>query len=234
MLVNPSIRSPDRDSDTRLALKRVARSLMAERGVRSVTVREIAQAAAQRNQGVVAYYFGTKENLLAEILVDGAERIEARRRPFIDRMASNGGPHTIAEVVAAIVLPSAEFVDQDEEYGRFFNRFLFRVTTFDPVFVDQALAGRYSEGYQRCLSLLRGLMTAMPRQIQSRRFIFLSSYISALLAQREAVMADSSADHPSWGSADTLEDIVRTAAAILETPHGSHANPHHPKGSKTP
>lgn len=207
----------DRNNETRRALKRTARQLFSERGVRGVTVREIAQAAGQRNQGVVAYYFGTKENLLAEILVDGAQGIEARRRVHLERLEATGGPRCLADAVAAIVLPCAEFVDQDAEYGSNFNRFLLRLTTFDPAMVDRTLAGRYNEGYQRCLSHLRRLMPSDSRPVQSRRLIFLGSYLSALLAQREAMLTDI-ADHPTWRAAEMLDDIVRTGAAILAAP----------------
>ncbi|WP_188761180.1 TetR/AcrR family transcriptional regulator [Sandarakinorhabdus glacialis] len=205
----------DRDNETRRALKRTARRLFSERGVRGITVREIAQAAGQRNQGVVTYYFGTKENLLAEILVDGAERIEARRRVHLARLEADGGPHRVADAVAAIVLPSAEFVDEDADYGSNFNRYLFRLTVYDSAFVDRTLDGRYNEGYRRCLSHLRRLMPGSSRQVQSRRLVFLGSYLGPLLAQREAMLADT-ADHPTWQSDEMLADIIRTAAAILE------------------
>ena len=100
---------PAEEGETRRTLKRAARDLFAEHGVASVSVRDIAQAAAQKNQGAVAYYFGTKDNLIAEILIDGARRIEARRRVFLQQLEKSGGPHTIEDVVTAIVMPSAQF-----------------------------------------------------------------------------------------------------------------------------
>ena len=215
MLVTALPPLTDRDNETRRALKRTARRLFSERGVRGITVREIAQAAGQRNQGVVTYYFGTKENLLAEILVDGAERIEARRRVHLARIEADGGPSTLTEAVAAIVMPCVELVDEDADYGTNFNRYLFRLSVYNAAFVDRTLDGRYNEGYQRCLSHLRRLMPALSRQVQSRRLMFLGSYLSPLLAQREAMLTDT-ADHPNWRSDEMRADIIRTAAAILE------------------
>ena len=120
--------------------------------------------------------------------------------------------------MAAIVFPCAEFVDQDAEYGSHFNRFLLRLMTFDAAMVDRTLAGRYNEGYQRCLSDMRRLMPGHSRPTQSRRFIFLGTYLSSLLAQREAMLRDLVSDHPTWRSAEMLDDIVRTGAAILAAP----------------
>ena len=210
--------APPADSETRRALKRVARRLIAERGARSVTVREIAEAAGQRNRGAVAYYFGSKERLLAEILIDGAERIDARRALMLAAMEAEGGPRDVAEAVAAIVIPSAELSVADAEHGAFYNGFLLQVSTSDPAFVDRTLEGHGNQTYQRCLEHLRVLMSVRERPVQNRRFVFLGLYVSALLAQREAMFADRLIHHPTWRSDDMLHDMVRTAAALLDAP----------------
>jgi len=216
MGVNQPAASAARDSATRRALKQTARRLFAERGIREVTVREIAREAGQRNQGAVAYHFATKDALVAELLIDGAERIEARRGALLARLEADGGPVSIREAVRAIVVPSAAFADEDDEHGSFFNRFLLRLSMHEPGFVDRTLAGRYNVGYQRCLAHLRRLMPTIPREAQNRRFIFLGSYLASLLAQREAILADTQSEHPHWRSEKTMEDLIATAAALLE------------------
>jgi AcrR family transcriptional regulator len=206
------------ESETRRTLKRVARELFAERGIRSVSVREIAQAADQKNQGAIAYYFGTKDKLIAELLIDGARRIEARRQVYIDTLEADGGPHTVEDAVAAIVMPSARFSDEDPIYGTFFNRFLIQLSQSSPDFADTVLKDRWSAGYQRCLKHLRRLMPDKPLAVQNRRFVFLGMYVSSLLAQREAMMADTSRAHAMWRSDEMLEDIIRTTTALLQAP----------------
>ncbi|MCB1683341.1 MAG: hypothetical protein KDI31_02610 [Pseudomonadales bacterium] len=183
-----------------------------------MSVREIAQAAGQRNLGVVAYYFGTKEQLIREILIDGAERIEARREEHLRGLEENGGPHSVRCVVEAIVLPSARFAEQDEVYGSCFNRFLAQLSFTSADLIDRTLEGRWNRGYQRCLGHLRRLLPDLTRAEQNRRFLFLGSYISTLLAQREFMLADPDRDHPTWRSKTTLDDIVRTATALLTAP----------------
>ncbi len=202
--------------EPKVKIKRIARQLIAEQGVRNVTVREIAQAANQRNQGVVAYYFGTKDKLLAEILTDGAERIEARRLKFLEKMEAEGGLTDVRQAIEAIILPCTEFSDEDEVYGRYFNRFLFRVSLSDPGFTDETLKGRWSVGYQACLNHLRRLLPHLTPVEQNRRFVFLGGYVSQMLAQREVRREDLSKDHPTWNSDDTLDDIIRTASALVK------------------
>ena len=205
-------------ADSRTRVKIVATRLFAERGLREVTLREIAQAAGQRNLGVVSYYFGTKEKLIAEILVDGAELIEARRIGLLDRAEAVGGPASVREAVEALVLPSVKFSQEDGEAAAYFNRFLLQVSLGAPGFIDQTLKGRWNTGYQRCLDHLRRLMPDMPASTKNQRFVFLGAYLGSLLAQREAMMADDSRPHETWRSAHTLEEIIGTAAALLTAP----------------
>ncbi len=218
MDVNNTTVNQDFDSEPRLTLKRVTRRLIAERGPRDVSVREIAKAAAQKNQGVVAYYFGTKDKLISEILIDGARRIEERRQILLKDMEAQGGPNDLVQAIEAIVLPSVEFSEQDEEYGEYFNRFLMQLSFSNTELVDRTLEGQWNAGYQRCLAHLRRLMSIRGVAEQNRRFLFLGVYISSLLAQREAMMADRAHEHPTWRSDATLRDIIQTAAALLEAP----------------
>ncbi len=197
-------------------LKRVARLLIAERGVRNVTVREIALAAGQRNLGIVAYYFGTKDRLISEILFEGAKGVEERRGAYLAELEAKGGPKNVRDAVAAIVLPAAAFSDEDPLYGSGFNRFLLQLSLGDSRIIDETLAGRGNQNYQRCLAYLRKLTPHLTKTQQSRRFVFLGSYIAGLLAARETILADNGAAHPTWRSPETLQDIVATAAAMLE------------------
>ena len=54
-------------------IKLAARRLFAIRGIDGVSVREIVEAAEQKNHGSLAYYFGTKEALVRELVADGAK-----------------------------------------------------------------------------------------------------------------------------------------------------------------
>jgi AcrR family transcriptional regulator len=215
MRVNENHNQADPDSGPRLHIKSVARRLFALRGVHNVTVREIAREADQRNLGVVAYYFGTKDSLIAEILIEGAERIERRRQRFLETLTERGGPESVYEAVEGIVRPCVEFADTDPVYGRYFNSFLFQLSLSRSEFIDQTLEGRWNTAYQTCLTHLRHLLPHLSRAEQNRRFLFLGSYVSALLAQREIRMEDALKDHPTWTSEATLNDIIGTAAALL-------------------
>ena len=80
MTTKPATRIPARDQ-----IKLAARRLFAERGVDGVSTREIVKAAGQKNQGSLNYYFGTKEELVRELVVDGAKLIDEFSRGRLDQ-----------------------------------------------------------------------------------------------------------------------------------------------------
>lgn len=76
--------------DSKVTRKRIlaaARDLFARRGVDSVSVREIA-AAAGVNHALVHRYFGTKNDIVAEILEGEAKAMSAMARPEADTVTS--------------------------------------------------------------------------------------------------------------------------------------------------
>ncbi len=203
-------------SDAALHLKQVACRLFAERGVDGVTVREIAEAAGQRNHAAVGYHFGSKEALIQELVLDGAILIDERRNAALDRLEATGGPATVREIADLMIATSVGLEGSGLEHS--YNRFVVMLgMTHREVFMG-ALDGRWNSGYQRCLDHLRRLMPPMPAAAKNERFVFLGAYLGGVLAAREAALADVSRDHPTWGSDETLAHFAATMTALVETP----------------
>lgn len=197
-------------------IKAIALKLFAERGVDGVTVREIATAAGQKNHGAVGYYFGSKEALVREIIIDGAKIIDERRNRRLDAIEAAGGPKTVREVVDTIIYPSIEPFgdDQDDCYLRF--TVMLNMTHRD-LFLD-AIGNKWNRGYQRCLAHLRRLMPPIPTPLKNQRLMFLGGYIAMMLALRQTALSDTTRAHSTWPSDATLRHLAHTATAIIETP----------------
>lgn len=71
-------------SGTKSAILQAARSLFAEKGYDGVSVSDISDAAGV-NKALVFYYFGTKDNILKEVLKAGASEAVGRRVLFLQK-----------------------------------------------------------------------------------------------------------------------------------------------------
>jgi AcrR family transcriptional regulator len=98
-----------------------AERLFAQRGVAGVSLREIALAASQRNNGAVQYHFGDKDGLVRAVFARRAAPID-RRRVELLAAVSPPRPPTVAGVVAAYVEPLADQVVAGNWYVPFLSR----------------------------------------------------------------------------------------------------------------
>jgi AcrR family transcriptional regulator len=69
---------------TKEQIVRAAERLFAERGLDGVSLRTIGAAAGSRNNSVVQYHFGTKEQLVRAVFEFRQPRLQERRRMLID------------------------------------------------------------------------------------------------------------------------------------------------------
>lgn len=195
----------------RAAIKRTAQSLFAARGVDAVSVREILTAAGQRNGASLHYYFGSKDDLVAQLVIDGARLIDERRNMRLDALEAEGGPRVLREVMEVLILPSTELGKDGGEgdYLRFISTFSLQ----NRVAFDAIIGDGWNRGYQRCLDHIRQLAPAPP-EVLERRLVFLSLGLRAIMTAREAALA-SHPDHAFWGPGATLGDLVETLVGIV-------------------
>ncbi|MEN9684004.1 MAG: hypothetical protein RLZZ427_1755 [Pseudomonadota bacterium] len=214
--MNPSMASaaPPARSDAAEHLKAVALKLFAERGVDGVTVRQIAEAAGQKNHAAVGYHFGSKEELVRELIVDGARLIDDQRNRWLDTQEANGGPHSVLDVVEGLVRTSLN--PAPPEWGECYNRFVVMLGLTHRALFMAALEGRWNSGYLRCFDHIRRLMPDLPRKVVNQRLLFMGAALGGILAGRESELADRSRPHPMWSSDATLREIARSLAAMIE------------------
>lgn len=199
-------------------IKAVALRLFAERGIDGVTVREIANAAGQKNHAALTYNFGSKDTLIRELIVDGARAIDDRRNAWLDQSEADGGPHTVLEVMECLVRTSIspEMPPGSECY----NRFLIGVQMSNRKMLTEVLGDRWNSGYQRCLRHIRRLMPDAPPASLNQRLVFMGAAIGGVLAARENELADRTRSHRMWSRDATLSHIAQSIAALVEQ-HGS-------------
>jgi AcrR family transcriptional regulator len=197
-------------------LKAHALKLFAERGIDGVTVRQIADAAGQKNHAALTYYFGSKDQLVRELIVDGARAIDERRNTWLDERQAAGGPVSVFEVIRGLVVTS---IDPDPpEWGECYNRFVVGLQMSNRALFMDALDGRWNRGYLRCLDEVRRLRPDMPPEMLNQRLVFMGGALGGILAGREAELADRSREHAMWSNLRTLDAVAQALAAIIEAP----------------
>ncbi|MDF1734797.1 MAG: helix-turn-helix domain containing protein [Minwuia sp.] len=114
----------DGGTDTRLALILAAERIFSEEGISNTSLRRINQAAGQRNESAIHYYFGSREGLVAAILELRTTPInDARVRLVREAKARRGAlPLESRDIAEAMTRPLTDHLRQnlnDTWYLRF-------------------------------------------------------------------------------------------------------------------
>lgn len=200
--------------DARADIMSAALQLFAEYGVAAVTVRQIAEAAGQRNHASVGYHFGSKEALLRAVIAHGAQLIDAVRNSMLDEIEAAAGPADLMEITRCLVRSSLPHAGPP--WSDCYNRFIVGLQLSNRALFMDALEGKWNSGYLRCLDHLRRLMPELPAATVNQRLLFMGASLGGILAARERELADHSRPHAMWGKDETLDEVARSLAAILE------------------
>lgn len=200
-------------STTRDLLKRAARRLFAARGFDGVGVRDIVEAAAQRNSGSLHYYFGTKDVLARELVADGAKLIDARRNEMLDRIEAAGGPKNLREVIEVLVWPSTNLEEETGSEDTYIRFIAMLQMSHRQLFLD-ALEDKWARGYQRCLAHIRLLLKDLDPEIVNQRLVFMSISLRSAMSSREAAL-EGGKSHHFWSAAFTMENLIDSLEGML-------------------
>ncbi len=101
---------------TRLSLLRAAEKLFSERGIDSVSMREVASEAGQRNVSATQYHFGSRDGVLEAILQRHAAPIHEKYAAMVDLLEARADV-SLTALVEALVRPLVSKLD-DADGGR--------------------------------------------------------------------------------------------------------------------
>jgi AcrR family transcriptional regulator len=202
--------------ETRNQIKTAAQMLFARHGVDAVTVQEIVDAAGQRNNAALHYHFGTKEELIRQIVVDGAAVLDRRRREMLDEIEARGGPRSVREVMLVLIMPAIE-LGEDKRW-RGYIRFTSNLQASDPKALRTALNNQWNSGYVACFNYLRQ-MVPLPATIIEQRLSMFVTYANSILSAHEAALESCNAKSSRlWGQPFTIENMIDTLEAALTCP----------------
>lgn len=196
----------DRTTETRYALMTAAERLFAEHGLSAVSNRQIAEAAGQRNNTVVAYHFGSKRELVRAMMTHRGEQADRIRSRYV---AEAEGSTDIRDWARALVRPVTEHL---ASLGTpcWSARFTVQVMT-DPTMralVSEKACER--PDLRRVLDGLGRCLVDLPAEVRAQRDAMSRNLITHMCAERERALAESAGLlHASWDrTADALTDAI--------------------------
>ena len=210
-----------RDDPTRDKIKAAAQRLFSTHGLDGVSVRDIVKAAGAKNGASLHYYFGSKEGLITELVLDGARRSEEGRRRALELLEAAGGPQRVSDIVRLLVevetgkhsLPQGAALA-----GLGHMRFIVALQISHRKLMRTVLDGQQNTAYLKCLAYLRRLMPDLPPEIVNQRLIFMYIILTTSLAAREAAFENDPTGGKLWSSPHALENLIASISGALEGP----------------
>ena len=194
-------------TDAREKLILAAESQFAKRGFDTVSLREIAAAAGQKNHHAVQYHFESREGLVSAVFRYRMAQMEDRRGEMLRAAEAAGALADARTIMNVIFLPQLSLPGQhgNHSYASFLCQYLLR--NEGTGFGD--FGAELPPNIDRSLSLLRAHLDFLPEGIAQRRlvtacFMFLNM-LSAYSDDRLRTAADESFED---AVEDTLDQIV--------------------------
>lgn len=204
-------------ADTREQILAAAERLYAERGLDGVSLREITEAAGQRNNAAIHYHFGGRDGLVVALFEHRFAQLEARRSAMLAELDAQGRGDEVRELLRVIIAPFAEAGEDsaDGHWVRFVAR-LHEDARFNPFAGDErpyAAPTSVTAVSSELTRRVRSRLDLPVRESDARFYLVITMAVHAV-ADRQALVAAGTADRlPS--APDLLEGLVEAAVAIL-------------------
>jgi TetR/AcrR family transcriptional regulator, regulator of cefoperazone and chloramphenicol sensitivity len=128
---SPNIAGAEQAEDldeSKLRLVLAAESLFAERGIDTVSLREISAAAGQANNAAVQYHFGSKHGLITALTNFRVSQMEGPRASMLERAQQTGRLKDIFTLLEILCLPQLDLVNETGQhpYAQFMSQYISR------------------------------------------------------------------------------------------------------------
>lgn len=206
---------PHTQADTKVRLLEAAERLFAKEGLSRTSLRAITCEAGV-NVAAVHYHFGSKDELLVELL---RRRIQPMNEERLARLAeiesrAEAAPPPLADVIRAFVEPAFRFRNEmsgQEELGRLFGRLYAEPeqvleSTLQEIFADTAVRFRAAFG--------NSLPQLTEEEIDWRFHFLVAVLVHTLLGRRDLAAPD----RPPPPEAELVDRVVAFATAGMSAP----------------
>lgn len=195
-----------------LALIYAAERLFAENGIAGVSLRQINQAAKQKNSSAAHYHFGSRDGLIEAVLDHRVLDLDARRKAYLSQGAKD---LNVRQCVEALVLTLADELKPRPE-GNYYLQF---VQQYERYKGAQAHARALSPASVQIYTRIEQTISYLPAPVRNLRMRYLVNMIHGVLAaaERELVNESIVIDDIPLISANLIDMITAALAAPLSS-----------------
>jgi len=148
-----------------------AERLFALQGYAATSMRQIISEAGV-NLAAIHYHFGSKEELLDEVVLRKAGPVNAERLARLEAAVADGQTPQVGEILEAFLRPMAASASQNEQFVRFMGR----------VYAEGLLPHVVEKHFQPALARFRdGLRQALP-ELPEQEFLWRIHFMMGALA----------------------------------------------------
>jgi AcrR family transcriptional regulator len=203
---SPRTRRDPRREATRIALIEKAEALIAEFGVEGVSTRQIGAAIGSANNNVVAYHFGSKEELITAIYHHRLPAIETRRAELLAELERDRRVDRPGDLLHALWRPLFEQRGEDGRHS--YVAFLAGLARSGWAWTRYSL----NQDYPVVQAIVERLEALLPASVQPRLRQRLAA-TAAMISNSIAAM-DSATNSEEAAEAAFRELILMATAAL--------------------
>ena len=200
-----------RGDAARASIVATAERLFAERGIETVSLRDVSAAAGQRNHSAAQYHFGDRRGLIAAVYENRMRHVDARRHAYLAALDDADRGEEIRGLVEANVVPLLDVVaDAEGWYGRFLARM-----RWEPAGWDVVLSLSASGSFREVVRRLNRALADVPPAVRRHRLDQMLTLAIGTIAGWEGAPARG---EKRLGRAQLADDLVSTSVALLLAP----------------
>ncbi len=154
---------------TATLLMEVAERLFAERGVEAVTLQSILEESGQKNRSALHYYFGSRSDLVTQLLQMRLACTNALRNQYLDVLERDGRSRNVREILYATTRPLVDVV-RHESWGAHYIRVLAQANLSPALRAPGDVAPDVQTAIVRTRQLLVEALPELPEHIVETRF----------------------------------------------------------------
>lgn len=209
---------PRRRSDARDSILRAAERLFGELGFTGCSMRNVADSAGV-NQGMIHYFFRTKEVLFQETYLRcGTPLVEERMRWLqAEESAAKGAPVPVERLIEIFLTPAFTLAMSGES-GRAFLRMQAHLQLDDSDFGNALRRRLYDDSTRRFVAAFARGLPGLSSEEVSWRFMFMLGTYQYALADTGRIEVISAGRCSGKDFAESLRQIVPFIAAAMRAP----------------